>query len=81
MMNAFPLYRKMAAIAYRQVANSSIALLCHFLPPGIKEAICVIDGLLKSTWRVASMTLKSEVGNNFPRCVFMLCLYSVFRSD
>ena len=39
-------YRKMGAVAYRHVANNYIAVFCRFIPPGVWEAIYVIDGLM-----------------------------------
>lgn len=41
-------YRKMGAVAYRHVANNYIAVFCHFIPPGIWEAVYVIEGLMKA---------------------------------
>ncbi|MGE8453688.1 MAG: Tn3 family transposase, partial [Pseudomonadales bacterium] len=41
-------YRKMGAVAYRHVADNYIAVFRHFIPPGIWEAIYVIEGLLKA---------------------------------
>ena len=42
-------YRKMGAVAYRHVANNYVAVFCHFIPPGVWEAVYVIEGLLKSS--------------------------------
>jgi TnpA family transposase len=41
-------YRKTGAVAYRHVANNYIATFSHFIPPGIWEAVYVIEGLMKS---------------------------------
>ena len=41
-------YRKMGAVAYRHVADNYIAVFRHFIPPGIWEAVYVIEGLLKA---------------------------------
>lgn len=41
-------YRKMGAVAYRHVADNYIANFRHFIPPGMLEAIYVIEGLLKA---------------------------------
>jgi TnpA family transposase len=35
------------AVAYRHVADNYIANFRHFIPPGMLEAIYVIEGLLK----------------------------------
>jgi TnpA family transposase len=53
-------YRKMGAVAYRHVANNYIAYFAHFLPPGIKEAIYVIEGLLKSELSVLPDAVHSD---------------------
>jgi TnpA family transposase len=42
-------YRKMGAVAYRHVANNYIAVFSHFIPPGVWEAVYVIEGLLKGS--------------------------------
>ena len=36
-------YRKMGAVAYRHVADNYIAVFRHFIPPGVWEAIYVIE--------------------------------------
>jgi len=41
-------YRKMGAVAYRHVANNYVAVFCHFIPPGVWEAVYVIEGLMKA---------------------------------
>ena len=41
-------YRKMGAVAYRHVADNYIAVFRHFIPPGVLEAVYVIEGLLKA---------------------------------
>jgi len=53
-------YRKMGAVAYRHVANNYIALFQHFIPPGIWEAIYVIEGLLKADHSVEVDTVYSD---------------------
>lgn len=53
-------YRKMGAVAYRHVANNYIAVFQHFIPPGIWEAIYVIEGLLKADHGVAVDTVYSD---------------------
>ena len=53
-------YRKMGAIAYRHVANNYMAYFAHFLPPGIKEAIYVIEGLLKSELSILPDAVHSD---------------------
>ena len=50
-------YRKMGAVAYRHVANNYIAVFQHFIPPGIWEAIYVIEGLLKVSLSVEPDTV------------------------
>jgi TnpA family transposase len=42
-------YRKMGAVAYRHVANNYIAVFSHFIPPGVWEAVYVIEGLMKAS--------------------------------
>ena len=53
-------YRKMGAVAYRHVANNYIAVFQHFIPPGIWEAIYVIEGLLKADLTVEADTVYSD---------------------
>lgn len=53
-------YRKMGAVAYRHVANNYIAVFQHFIPPGIWEAIYVIEGLLKADHSVEVDTVHSD---------------------
>ncbi len=53
-------YRKMGAVAYRHVANNYIAVFQHFIPPGIWEAIYVIEGLLKIDLSVEPDTVYSD---------------------
>ncbi|KAF1007402.1 MAG: hypothetical protein GAK28_01744 [Luteibacter sp.] len=53
-------YKKMGAVAYRHVANNYIATFRHFIPPGIWEAVWVIDGLLKTRLSVEPNTVYSD---------------------
>jgi TnpA family transposase len=53
-------YRKMGAVAYRHVANNYIAVFQHFIPPGIWEAVYVIEGLLKAGLSVEADTVHSD---------------------
>lgn len=53
-------YRKVGAVAYRHVANNYIANFQHFIPPGIWEAIYVIEGLLKARLSVEADTVYSD---------------------
>jgi TnpA family transposase len=53
-------YRKMGAVAYRHVANNYIATFRHFIPPGIWEAVYVIEGLLKARLSVQEDTVYSD---------------------
>lgn len=53
-------YRKMGAVAYRHVANNYIAYFQHFIPPGIWEAVYVIEGLLKAGLSVKADTVYSD---------------------
>ncbi|EMN5288403.1 MULTISPECIES: Tn3 family transposase [Pseudomonas] len=53
-------YRKLGAVAYRHVANNYIAVFQHFIPPGIWEAIYVIEGLLKADLSVEADTVYSD---------------------
>lgn len=53
-------YRKMGAVAYRHVADNYIAVFRHFIPPGIWEAIYVIEGLLKAGLSVEADTVHAD---------------------
>lgn len=53
-------YKKMGAVAYRHVANNYIAHFRHFIPPGVWEAIYVIEGLLKANLSVEVDTVHSD---------------------
>lgn len=53
-------YRKVGAVAYRHVANNYIATFQHFIPPGIWEAIYLIEGLLKAGLSVEADTVYSD---------------------
>lgn len=53
-------YRKMGAVAYRHVADNYIAYFRHFIPPGVLEAIYVIEGLLKAGLSVEPDTVYSD---------------------
>lgn len=53
-------YRKMGAVAYRHVANNYIAVFRHFIPPGVWEAIYVIEGLLKAGLSVEAETVHAD---------------------
>lgn len=53
-------YRKMGAVAYRHVADNYIAYFRHFIPPGVLEALYVIEGLLKAGLSVEPDTVYSD---------------------
>lgn len=53
-------YRKMGAVAYRHVADNYIAVFRSFIPPGVLEAIYVIEGLLKAGLSVKADTVYSD---------------------
>lgn len=53
-------YRKMGAVAYRHVANNFIAVFRHFIPPGVWEAIYVIQGLLEAKLSVEADTVHAD---------------------
>ncbi|MGF6293000.1 TnpA family transposase [Paraburkholderia youngii] len=53
-------YRKMGAVAYRHVADNYIAVFPHFIPPGVWEAIYVIEGLLKAGLSVKADTVHAD---------------------
>lgn len=53
-------YRKMGAVAYRHVADNYIAYFRHFIPPGMLEALYVIEGLLKTKLSVEPDTVYSD---------------------
>lgn len=53
-------YRKMGAVAYRHVANNYIAVFRHFIPPGVWEAIYVIEGLMKAGLSVEADTVHAD---------------------
>ena len=47
-------------MAYRHVADNYIAVFCHFIPPGIWEAVYVIEGLMKQPFSVQADTVCSD---------------------
>ncbi|MFK0380326.1 Tn3 family transposase [Pandoraea sp. NPDC090278] len=53
-------YRRMGAVAYRHVADNYIAVFRHFIPPGVLEAVYVIEGLLKAGLSVQADTVYSD---------------------
>lgn len=53
-------YRKMGAVAYRHVGNNYIATFRHFIPPGVWEAIYVIEGLLKAGLSIQADTVHAD---------------------
>lgn len=53
-------YRKMGAVAYRHVADNYIAVFRHFIPPGVLEAVYVIEGLSKAGLSVQADTVYSD---------------------
>lgn len=53
-------YKKMGAVAYRHVANNYIATFRHFIPPGLWEAVYVIEGLLQAKLSVEPDTVYSD---------------------
>lgn len=53
-------YRRMGAVAYRHVADNYIAVFRHFIPPGVLEAIYVIEGLMKAGLSVQADTVYSD---------------------
>jgi TnpA family transposase len=53
-------YRRMGAVAYRHVADNYIAVFRHFIPPGVLEAVYVIEGLLKAGLSVEADTVYSD---------------------
>lgn len=53
-------YRKMGAVAYRHVADNYIAVFHHFIPPGMLEALYVIEGLNKAGLSVEADTVYSD---------------------
>src|SRR3546814_711921 len=53
-------YRKMGAVAYRHVANNYIATFRHFIPPGIWEAVYVIEGLMQAKLSIEPDTVYSD---------------------
>jgi TnpA family transposase len=53
-------YRKMGAVAYRHVADNYIAVFRSFIPPGVLEAIYVIEGLMKAGLSVQADTVYSD---------------------
>ncbi|SDH86382.1 Tn3 transposase DDE domain-containing protein [Paraburkholderia phenazinium] len=50
----------MGAVAYRHVADNYIAVFQHFIPPGVWEAIYVIEGLLKAGLSVKADTVHAD---------------------
>lgn len=53
-------YKRMGAVAYRHVADNYIAVFRHFIPPGVLEAIYVIEGLMKAGLSVEADTVYSD---------------------
>ena len=53
-------YKRMGAVAYRHVADNYIAVFRHFIPPGVLEAIYVIEGLMKTGLSVQADTVYSD---------------------
>jgi TnpA family transposase len=53
-------YQKMGTVAYRHVANNYVAVFCHFIPPGVWEAVYVIEGLMRSQLSVKADTVHSD---------------------
>lgn len=53
-------YKKMGAVAYRHVADNYIAVFHHFIPPGMLEALYVIEGLQKAGLSVTPDTVYSD---------------------
>lgn len=53
-------YRTIGAVAYRHVADNYIAHFRHFAPPGIWEAIMVIEGLMQAKLSVEPRTVHSD---------------------
>lgn len=53
-------YRRMGAVAYRHVADNYIAVFRHFIPPGMLEAVYVIEGLMKAGLSVQPDTVYSD---------------------
>lgn len=53
-------YRKMGAVAYRHVADNYIAVFRHFIPPGVWEAVYVIEGLFKAGLSVEADTVHAD---------------------
>lgn len=53
-------YRKKGAVAYRHVADNYIANFRSFIPPGVFEALYVIEGLMKAGLSVQADTVYSD---------------------
>lgn len=53
-------YKRMGAVAYRHVADNYIAVFRHFIPPGVLEAVYVIEGLMKAGLSVQSDAVYSD---------------------
>lgn len=53
-------YKRMGAVAYRHVADNYIAVFRHFIPPGVLEAIYVIEGLMKAGLSVQADAVYSD---------------------
>ncbi len=53
-------YKRMGAVAYRHVADNYIANFRSFIPPGMLEAIYVIEGLMKAGLSVQADTVYSD---------------------
>jgi TnpA family transposase len=53
-------YKKMGAVAYRHVTDNYIAVFHHFIPPGMLEALYVIEGLQNAGLSVEADTVYSD---------------------
>ncbi|MFI6208370.1 Tn3 family transposase [Streptomyces sp. NPDC051041] len=53
-------YGKPGGIAHHHIPDTYIALFTHFIPCGVWEAVCIIEGLLKNTSEVKPTTVHAD---------------------
>jgi hypothetical protein len=65
-------YGSFGAIAYHHVSDNYIALFSHFIPPGVWEAIYIIEGLLKNTSVIQPGRIHADTkANQLRLCIFV----------
>lgn len=68
-------YRLKGAVAFHVVSDLYIALFTHFIPPGVWEAVYIIDALLKNRSRIQPDTIFADTqGQSTPVFAFTYLL-------